>query len=417
MIVLLDYFFELKMDDLEGIDIATLFKMVKMNTESFIVKARAKHGDTYNYSNVNCDGVDSIVKIICMIHGEFEIKAKYHLQKNRGCKICSGSHRRTQEEFIEDATKKHNGKYDYSLVKFEKMKDMITIICKIHGEYVQEARHHLNDGNGCTDCQYGAKRHNNEIFIAMANEIHGEGKYDYSLVKYEGNNIKVEIICPKHDKFYQTPNAHISQKQNCPKCENEALRMTQDEFIAKAKSIHGDAYDYSEVNYELSKLKVRIKCIKHGITFDMTPNQHTSGKKSGCPLCSSSGYSIIQIEWLAFMESYYDIDIQYKHKNSQTKEYRIKNTKWHADGYCEDTNTIYEFHGDYWHGNPRVYDPEFMHQLRHRRMKTLYKETMYREARIKELGYNLVVMWEYDWKLILKTITQYQRRFRATHSV
>ncbi len=416
MIVLLDYFFELKMDDLEGIDIATLFKMVKMNTESFIVKARAKHGDTYNYSNVNCDGVDSIVKIICMIHGEFEIKAKYHLQKNRGCKICSGSHRRTQEEFIEDATKKHNGKYDYSLVKFENMDSMIDIICPIHGKFTQRAGHHM-EGNGCKGCQYDAKRHDKKKFIAMANEIHGEGAYDYSLVKYEGNNIKVEIICPKHDKFYQTPNAHINQKQNCPKCANEALRMTQEEFIVKARSIHGDAYDYSEVNYELSKLKVRIKCIKHGITFDMTPNQHTSGKKSGCPLCSSSGYSIIQIEWLAFMESYYDIDIQYKHKNSQTKEYRIKNTKWHADGYCEDTNTIYEFHGDYWHGNPRVYDPEFMHQLRHRRMKTLYKETMYREARIKELGYNLVVMWEYDWKLILKTITQYQRRFRATHSV
>jgi G:T-mismatch repair DNA endonuclease (very short patch repair protein) len=202
------------------------------------------------------------------------------------------------------------------------------------------------------------------------------------------------------------------------------LRLTQEEFIAKAKSIHGDAYDYSEVNYKLSKLKVRIKCNKHGIGFDMSPNQHTSGKKSGCPLCSCSGYSIMQIEWLSFMESYYHIDIQYKHKNGSMKEYHIKGTRWHADGYYKDPHindkkymgTIYEFHGDYWHGNPRVYDPEFMHQRRHRKMKTLYKETNYRDNRIKELGYNLVVMWEHDWKLIIKTITQCQRNFRATHS-
>ncbi len=403
------------MDDLEGIDIATLFKMVKMNTESFIVKARAKHGDTYNYSNVNCDGVDSIVKIICMIHGEFEIKAKYHLQKNRGCKICSGSHRRTQEEFIEDATKKHNGKYDYSLVKFENMDSMIDIICPIHGKFTQRAGHHM-EGNGCKGCQYDAKRHDKKKFIAMANEIHGEGAYDYSLVKYEGNNIKVEIICPKHDKFYQTPNAHINQKQNCPKCANEALRMTQEEFIVKARSIHGDAYDYSEVNYELSKLKVRIKCIKHGITFDMTPNQHTSWRKSGCPLCAPIGYSKIQIEWLLFMESYYGIDIIHKGNPKYEYEYAIPSTKYHADGYHKDTNTIYEFYGDYWHGNIRMYDPDFINIKKDKTMKELLIATAWKEDNIIELGYKLVAIWESEWKLIIKTIIQCQRRFRATHS-
>ncbi len=391
-------------------------------TEGFIAAAIVKYGNKFDYSmavyDKNTKNTDMIT-IICPDHGKFEISKNRFLDNKDfkyGCRRCSPSYRRTQEEFIEDATIKHNGKYDYSLVKFEKMKDMITIICKIHGEYVQEARHHLNDGNGCTDCQYGAKRHNNEIFIAMANEIHGEGKYDYSLVKYEGNNIKVEIICPKHDKFYQTPNAHINQKQNCPKCANEALRMTQEEFIVKARSIHGDAYDYSEVNYELSKLKVRIKCIKHGITFDMTPNQHTSWRKSGCPLCAPIGYSKIQIEWLLFMESYYGIDIIHKGNPKYEYEYAIPSTKYHADGYHKDTNTIYEFYGDYWHGNIRMYDPDFINIKKDKTMKELLIATAWKEDNIIELGYKLVAIWESEWKLIIKTIIQCQRRFRATHS-
>ncbi len=106
------------------------------------------------------------------------------------------------------------------------------------------------------------------------------------------------------------------------------------------------------------------------------------------------------------------------------REHHIKGTHWHADGYYKDSNikdnkykgTIYEFHGDYWHGNPKVFDQESMHPHRHRKMKTIYKWTMDRETRIVNLGYNLVIMWEHDWKLILKTITQYQRRFRATCS-
>ena len=36
------------------------------------------------------------------------------------------------------------------------------------------------------------------------------------------------------------------------------------------------------------------------------------------------------------------------------KEYLIEGTRYHADGFCKDTNTIYEFHGDYWHGNPKL---------------------------------------------------------------
>ena len=74
-------------------------------------------------------------------------------------------------------------------------------------------------------------------------------------------------------------------------------RTTTSQFIAKAKSIHGDKYDYSKVKYEKSSIKVCITCPKHG-EFWQTPNSHLSGK--GCLKCSMyslvSGVGINDIE-------------------------------------------------------------------------------------------------------------------------
>ena len=41
-------------------------------------------------------------------------------------------------------------------------------------------------------------------FIERAKEIHGD-KYDYSKVDYKGATHKIEIICPDHGKFSQSP--------------------------------------------------------------------------------------------------------------------------------------------------------------------------------------------------------------------
>lgn len=59
---------------------------------------------------------------------------------------------------------------------------------------------------------------------------------------------------------------------------------TTEEFIKKAKTIHGDKYDYSKVNYVNAKEKVCIICPIHG-EFLQTPNNHLSGQ--GCPKCGA----------------------------------------------------------------------------------------------------------------------------------
>ena len=120
----------------------------------------------------------------------------------------------------------------------------------------------------------------------------------------------------------------------------------------------------------------------------------------------------MQVQWLEFIESYYGIHIQ--HIGNSAQEYRIKSTKWKADGYCESTNTIYEFHGDFWHGNPKQYDPESINQVSKKKMNTLYANTLKREQRIRELGYNLVVIWESDWTKTIRLVVAVQRAFRSS---
>ena len=98
-------------------------------------------------------------------------------------------------------------------------------------------------------------------FIEKARKVHGN-KYDYSKVEYHNNHEKVCIICPEHGEFWQTPKNHL-KGCNCPKCSN-VYKMSNEEWIEKAREIHGDKYDYSKTHYISNKLKVKIICPKHG---------------------------------------------------------------------------------------------------------------------------------------------------------
>ena len=131
------------------------------------------------------------------------------------------------------------------------------------------------------------KKLTKDEFVKNARDVHG-GKYDYSQAVYVNGKTKVCIVCPTHGEFFQTPNAHISLRQGCPKCANERigdyLRSSTEEFIEKAREVHGDKYDYSRAEYCGNKKRVRIICPTHG-EFMQTPNSHLSGE--GCKLCRS----------------------------------------------------------------------------------------------------------------------------------
>jgi len=123
-----------------------------------------------------------------------------------------------------------------------------------------------------------------ERFIERANAIHNN-KYDYSKVDYKDCNTKVCIICPEHGEFWQTPKQHL-KGHGCKKCasalSSNKRSSTKENFIERAKLVHGDKYDYSKVEYVNNSTPVCIICPTHG-EFYQSPKSHLNG--SGCPKC------------------------------------------------------------------------------------------------------------------------------------
>lgn len=182
------------------------------------------------------------------------------------------------DEFIEAANIKHNHKYDYSKVVYvDQTLTEVTIICPEHGEFQQTPSKHLST-IGCKKCGRGYM--DTDKFIKKATSIHND-KYDYSLTNFERSNIKVTILCDLHGEFTQKPNDHLTG-YGCPKCGGTS-NLSTDEFIEKAKLIHGDKYGYEKTDYTYSRIDVTITCPFHG-DFTQRPNNHLSGK--GCKKCA-----------------------------------------------------------------------------------------------------------------------------------
>ena len=258
--------------------------MRKLTTEIFIEKAKKVHGDKYDYSKVHYVDATTKVCIICPIHGEFWMTPANHLN-GQGCKKCgvlkrANERKMTKDEFIILATKKHNGKFDYSKVEYVNCDTPVCIICPIHGEFWQTPYHHLHD-NSCPKCGHRTCAYDTNEWIKEARKVHGD-TYDYSKVKYVDANTKVCIICPIHGEFYVRPINHL-RGSGCPKCVGK--NKTTEDFINESVAIHGEKYDYSKVVYKGAYIPVCIICPIHG-EFWQTPHSHLSG--CGCQICKES---------------------------------------------------------------------------------------------------------------------------------
>lgn len=124
-----------------------------------------------------------------------------------------------------------------------------------------------------------------EQFVKEAMQVHGD-KYDYSEVEYVNTHKPVKIRCLQCGNFFfQEPAAHLVGR-GCPKCSKKQThkRVDQTTFIARAKEVHGDKYDYSKTKYIDMRSTVEIVCPVHG-SFYQRAQSHILGH--GCPFCKS----------------------------------------------------------------------------------------------------------------------------------
>ena len=116
------------------------------------------------------------------------------------------------------------------------------------------------------------------------------------------------------------------------------------------------------------------------------------------------------IDWVAHTNS---LNIRHKYNG---KEKQIGQWQLLVDGWCAQTNTVYQFHSCYWHGHNCMQEKGVTQNDKNgRTMEQLRADTQKNSRYIRQCGYQLVEIWECEWKK-MKTenpmLRQFLRKFR-----
>lgn len=284
---------------------------VKINQTEFIRRVKDAHGEKYDLTRTVYRSTSAPVEVECRKHGVFSIRAN-HFMNGVGCPKCAHTAtgkalQLSKEEFIERLVGLFGDKYDYSMVEYGGYKVPVKLVCPEHGVFEKQAGM-LLAGKGCKQC--GIKRRAEKrkgvslpskipvdgraaSFVRKAEKLHN-AKYDYSEVDYATSHQPVDIICPKHGKFRQTPNNHL-QGKGCIKCTcNAVSRVEQSlkEAFPQFEQSNRTQLDGLELDlYEPNRrLAVEVNGVHwHTTEFGKTRNSHLHKTE----LCESQGITLL----------------------------------------------------------------------------------------------------------------------------
>ena len=226
-------------------------------------------------------------------------------------------------DFVTQSNSIHNNLYNYDLISDDislKLTTKVSIIDPLYGQFTTTIKRHLA---GITNvkrksAQTGSMNAlSHETFIHRASTLHNN-YYDYSYTIYTKMHTKVKIIDPIYGEFFQTPMAHL-QGQGHPAGRYEKSsakrRIGDDEFINRAKTLHGNLYDYSKVVYKQCDKKVCIIDPVYG-EFWQSPYQHLNSH--GCPERTANK------EWLIHIDHIIPLSILYTRNKSHNRWYTAR---------------------------------------------------------------------------------------------
>lgn len=311
--------------------------------------------------------------------------------------------RKTLEQFVEDARKVHGDKYCYDHVIYTNNSTKVTILCPEHGPFSQLPVRHTSGKTGCPRCAVEKRKQTNiERYGSCGKKPSLE-----STIKRQATNLErygckeafqSDAIKKKRQNAlivkYGVPHAMMSdvvkQKRSINNTQKWGVKAYKQKHMMAALSLLDDpvwlineyvtkmknAYQIAdELGVERTTVLNRLKCYNIGIR-------------------PSSPYSQKCVAWLEQIMENEHINIKHAANGG---EYRLPGTNIRVDGFCAETNTVYEFYGDYWHGNPAVFNPALFNTQKNKTMEELYNATIDREQHIRSLGYNLIVIWERDF--------------------
>lgn len=288
--------------------------------------------------------------------------------------------------YINRAREIHKDFYSYELVEnIKRNTDRIDIVCPIHGVFNQIVSCHINAKQGCSACSGNKKRTKEDLFEQFKS-VHGD-KYSYGEFEYRGNKQKIPIICPKHGEFLQGVKEHYLGG-GCPQCapnyklDKETFLVKLEEKLGKEKVAKLDYSDFEYIGYDTI---TTVSCPKHG-PYEVTPHKLMSGY--GCKRCVTNS-SNSENEWLD------ELNIPDLRRQCSI---RVNGRAWIVDGYSPSTNTVYEFHGDFFHGNPQYFHPEDENPVSKKTFGELYLKTKKKQEMFENDGYIYKYIWESEFK-------------------
>lgn len=250
--------------------------------------------DASNYTN-NKSKLDTI----CPVHGVF--KATYNdLLQGHGCPTCGnlkgkGSRRSASVEKAKTELVRVHPDLTFPFLDDELTSTtaLVTFICKKHGKGRKRPHKMLTALQGCQKCGEERRREKvrkpKEEIIRRFTETHGD-TYDYSRSEVVGVMSLTTIVCKTHGEFRQSPQAHWSG-QGCPACgverRSSAAVIPFQEFLADARKVHGDRYEYVTESYGGTSKPITVICSVHG-SFSQMAVAHLYG--CGCPSCTNKGF-------------------------------------------------------------------------------------------------------------------------------
>lgn len=196
-------------------------------------------------------------------------------------------------------------------------------------------------------------------------------------------------VCTK--TWMATPDAINSRKTGCIHCVKKT-RLTND-IIDERLLGRGILRMDSVIN---NKTPMKWKCMKCENIWQTTTDKILNDN-TGCPKCNKPRqHSKMAHEWLKQLQTNLQVEIQSAIVGG---EFQIPGTRYKVDGYSKDLNTVFEFYGDDWHGNINKHAPTHKcHPFNDRTAIELYAETLQREEIIRQKGFNVVSIWESEYK-------------------
>lgn len=214
----------------------------------------------------------------------------------------------------------------------------VTLVCK-HGETLTNGYSALHRKHCCKTSYYESKKRPLDSSVIIQNLLDTEPDIDISSLHISGDGHKLvnfeNLYCKSHEIYYNINNVAIKRSFVCPSCLKDRRRKT------------------------IQESKPHLNCnYTHGNSF----------------------ISKTEKTWLDSL-------------NVPIRQHWLPDVGYRVDGFDPSTNTVYLYHGRFWHGCPITYDPEYINPINKTPMKELYARTLLYEDKIRQQGYNLITTW------------------------